>query len=39
MSNNLVSNNNSNNMPISGNTSTIDVDSIIKRLLDGKKTW
>jgi len=37
MSNNLVGNkNNSNNMPISGNTSTVDVDNIIKRLLDGK---
>lgn len=36
MSNNLANNNNSNtNMPNTGNTSTVDVDNIIKRLLDG----
>ena len=39
MSNNLGLNNssNNNNMPNSGNTSTVDVDNIIKRLLDGKE--
>lgn len=37
MMSNILANNNSNtNMPNTGNTSTVDVDNIIKRLLDGK---